>query len=354
MHSFRNIDNYVPLYYEKQGMLKNKLWFEDRANMDEFTGRRVRGLFKPRRKEFKSSIDLFCGNHYGEVVGSELAKKMGMEACDSELVNVNTEKNKYTRGRIVFKEGCIIYSKQKRTETLIPGKIVVDKFKTACPEKYDELAKSKKSDYYIYSSETEANANNIEIVLAAIEYSMQTEGATAEEIAAARRYMLQMVVYDCVFGNNDRHDENWSLVRDLETGKIKVYPAYDNERVLGLYENHRFITEAVRREKAAEASDIALTSRMGIPGMPEKVKYSVLLEYLSEHYPEEMLPVMKQVLERVSSKDVLEILSACEGLPIEYIEFGTLMYSERRKTVEKLVQKIEERREQVPVEEYSL
>ena len=60
------------------------------------------------------------------------------------------------------------------------------------------------------------------------------------------------------------------------------------------------------------------------------------------------------LLERVSSKDVLEILSACEGLPIEYIEFGTLMYSERRKTVEKLVQKIEERREQVPVEEYSL
>ncbi len=332
MYRFKNIDTYTPLYYEKQGMLKFKLWFDNRDNYEAKYHRPQRGLFKPRRKEYGHSIELFCGNHYGEVVGSELAHRINMDVCDSELVKVNTEKNKYTSGNIVLKEGCISYSDLKKTEVLIPGNVIIERIKNDRPEEYKELAQD--------DSLGERDYNNIEIILASIEHMMRSSNCSEQEIKAAKQYIIQMAIYDCVFGNNDRHDENWSFARDIITNSIRPYPAYDNERVLGLYENQEIIRNAISKNNIDEVSKEVLTSRMGIPNNPEKVPYDVLLTYLSEHYPDETLKIMLEILDNVSENDVETILSECEGLPKEYVEFGREMFSQRRKTIENLVHKI--------------
>ena len=140
MYSFRNIDNYIPREYEKVGALKDKLWFEDPKTIDSETGKRVRGLFKPRRKEAYRSYDLFCGNHYGEVAAYALAQKISMPSCRSELVDVHTEKNKYTRGNIKYKKGAIVYSRLREREELISGKIITEGLKMNEPEEYERIS----------------------------------------------------------------------------------------------------------------------------------------------------------------------------------------------------------------------
>ena len=153
-----------------------------------------------------------------------------------------------------------------------------------------------------------------------------------------------MVVYDCAFGNNDRHDENWSIARDVSTNNLRLYPAYDNERVLGLYENQDLIKNSVDKNNVQDVSKSLLTSRIGIPGHPEKVTYDIMLQYLSEHYPEETLEFMTGIVQNVSEEDISSILSNLEGLPSEYIEFGTSTYSDRKKTMEKLIDKIKSKK----------
>ena len=324
MYKFKNIDSFKPLYYEKQGMLKFKLWFENRAKFLESKNRFERGLFKPRRKEFGRSFDLFCGNHYGEFVGSLLAKKIGMEACRVELVNVNTEKNKYTKGDIKFKEGAISYSDLKRSEEPISGKIAIERFKDGRPEEYERLVANS-----ILHGASKENHNNIEVILAAIEYLFTKEGKSKEEIDKAKDYMIQMCIYDLAFGNNDRHDENWGMARDIKLKSLRMYPAYDNERVLGLYENLEVIKASVSRGDIEKTSREILTSRIGTPENPNMIDYEELLKYLAEKYPEQSLKYMKSIVDNVSVEDVNDILSSLEGLPKEYIEFGTKMYQER-------------------------
>ena len=340
MYSFRNIDNYIPREYEKVGALKDKLWFEDPKTIDSETGKRVRGLFKPRRKEAYRSYDLFCGNHYGEVAAYVLAQKISMPSCRSELVDVHTEKNKYTRGNIKYKKGAVVYSRLREREELISGKIITEGLKMNEPEEYERISQDPRCNL------NESNNNNIEIILASIEYTMKKAGISEQRITEAKERMIQMSIFDCAFGNNDRHDENWSMsfiAKDRST--LGIYPAYDNERVLGLYENLDLISHAVNSDKVPEISEEVLTSRIGIPGKPEKVRYYELLEYLASHYPEETQKYIQAILDNVTSKDVLEMLSEMEELPPEYIEFGTLMFSERRKTLEKVLDNIKSKKE---------
>ncbi len=332
MYSFRDIDSFTPLYYEKQGMLKFKLWMENKHNFIKSLSRYERGLFKPRRKEYGRSLDLFCGNHYGETVGSILADKIKMPACKSELVKVHTEKNKYTNGVIKLKEGCISYSELHRNETLIPGNILIERFKSIDPRRYYSL-----SDIPISSDRSN---NNIEVILAAIETTLRNEHIPEEKIKDTKRKMIQMVIYDCAFGNNDRHDENWSFARNFTTNEIRLYPAYDNERVLGLYENHQFVSAATEKNIVKETSDTFLRSRMGYPGRDENVPYEDMLRYLSERYPEESLEFMRTIVDNVKEDDIRSILSDLEGLLPEYIEFGVQAYSYRRETMQQLINKI--------------
>lgn len=339
MYSFRNINNYIPREYERVGMLKDKRWFESPNEFNEETGRKERALFKPRRKESGRTIDLFCGNHYGELAGYLLARKIGMESCRAELVDVVTDKNRYTKKSKRFKEGALVYSRLKCCQELTSGNVIIERFKLKNPEAYARLSLNSSR-----CLETNTNNNNIEVILASIEHVMREEGISEERIQEAKDYMIQMAIYDCAFGNNDRHDENWSMsqtIKDMST--LRMYPAYDNERVLGLYENSELIKNAVDNDKVAEVSKSVLFSRMGIPGRPESISYDVLLNYLAEHYPEQTQKYIKTILDNVTSKDIAEMLSQFDKLPPEYIEFGTLTYADRRKTLEQIYERLNSR-----------
>ena len=81
MFEFRNIDGFKPYKFEKVGELKGKRWYID-------SKKRKKGLFKPKRPEFKDH-KVFCANHYGEFVGSVLASETGIPACKAELAHLS-------------------------------------------------------------------------------------------------------------------------------------------------------------------------------------------------------------------------------------------------------------------------
>lgn len=345
MFDFKNIDQFIPGKFEKMGMLKGKRWYTDSDG-------RITGLFKPQRKEFGNKR-VFCANHYGEFLGYVLALNADMDVCEAELAYLsqyyeNIHKVRHcSKGEEKF--GCITYSKLGRTKELEHGQVVIDRFMTDNPEKFRELTKN----------DRDINKNdNIEVVLAAIEHRIRkfygdvpkgSDEFIEYEVQENKRSAIEMMVYDCLYGNNDRHDENWAMVRDRVGSDIKLYSLYDNERVLGLYENQEFIEDALgigrpqvtdKQERVERIAEETLFSRMRVPGETKKFSsYKDVLQYLVEHYREETLPIIEKHLRSNDPQIVQDLVASCEGLPRPYLDFQKMMYKARYDFAKELVER---------------
>ncbi len=325
MLSFKNIDEFIPRRFETTGMLKGKRWYTD-------SKRNRMGLFKPQRNEFGDK-KVFCANHYGEFIGHLLALNASIPSCQVELAHLSkyfSNIHKFlNNGTPIPKDGCISYSQLSSDDELDPGKIVISCFNTRDSKKYDELTKN--------DIRNMDKNDNIEVVLSSIEFKTRDFYKYKQDISKEyidkkveeNRYLaIQMMVYDCLYGNNDRHDENWSMKRN--DSDIELYSLYDNERVLGLYENQNVIEEALKSKDVERASDKILFSRMRVPGEKEKYSnYKNVLKYLMQNYKKETTQALEKNLSKNSPEVIHALLESCEGLPKPYIDFGTQIYKTR-------------------------
>ena len=326
MFEFRNIDGFVPYKFEKVGELKGKRWYID-------SKKREKGLFKPKRSEFKDR-KVFCANHYGEFVGSVLAKSTDIPACKAELAHLNQYyeniHKEINHGTPEEKDGCIIYSQLESEDTLEAGKITIERFKEKYREKYERIIKD---DIH------KANANdNVELIFAAIvsrvedfyrNQEIYSEEFIQDKIQQTKKRIIEMIVYDCLYGNYDRHDENWSMqIKGNEN--IDLYSLYDNERVLGLYENQNFVEDILKNQEVEKEIDEKFFSRMHVPGETKKNStYKEMLEYLINTYPQETREILQKQLSIHTTESIRKLLEECEGLPRVYIELATQMYTYR-------------------------
>lgn len=335
MFKFRNIDEFMPFRFEKVGMLKGKRWYVNpkESNM---------GLFKPQRHEFNDR-KVFCANHYGEFMGSVLTQNADTQVCKAELAhlsryysNIHKERN---HGTPEEKDGCIIYSQLERGDTLEAGILTIEKFRDTHKERYSELIKDERNSQNIN--------DNVELVLASgvtrVEDFYRNGGHSEEFIQArmrqTRKRIIEMIVYDCLYGNYDRHDENWSMHLKA-SGDIDLYPLYDNEKVLGLYENQNFIEDILGREDIERRTEEKFFSRMHVPGETKNNStYKDMLEYLMKAYPHETMEMLVKYLSKNTGESIRKHLEECERLPSVYVEFGTQMYTYRNTFAKELLER---------------
>ena len=336
MFKFRNIDKFIPFRFEKVGMLKGKRWYID-SEEDQM------GLFKPKRYEFKDR-KVFCANHYGEFIGSVLAREADMQACKAELAhlgryysNIHKERNHATPEE---KDGCIIYSQLEKGDTLEPGVLTIERFRDIHKERYEEIIKDERH--------INERHDSVELVLASgisrVEDFYRTDGRYSEEFIQAKmqqtkKRIIEMIVYDCLYGNYDRHDENWSMHLKA-SGDIDLYPLYDNEKVLGLYENQNFIEDTLRNEEVEKKAEEMFFSRMHVPGETKKNStYKEMLKYLMNTYPQETREMLQKQLSRHTAESIRKRLEECDGLPSVYVDFGTQMYTYRNAFAKELLER---------------
>ena len=325
MFKFRNIDSFIPGIFERIGMLKGKRWYAESETSKI-------GLFKPKRYEH-GDRKVFCANHYGEFMGYLLANNAGTNSCEAELAelshyyaNIHKERN---HGTPENKKGCIIYKHLEPSDSLETGYVTIDKFIYNNPEFLRKLIKN--------DMRTNRINDNIEVVLNSIEYEVRefyerqrivTQEYIEKQIKINKEKAIEMIIFDCLYGNNDRHDENWSM--KIGKDSIGLYELYDNERVLGLYENQNTIENAIRNGNVEEVSENILFSRMRVPGENNKnSSYKSVLNYLMENYKYETKSILERHLKRNTPEKITQYLNECEGLPECYVEFGSQMYKSR-------------------------
>lgn len=114
----------------------------------------------------------------------------------------------------------------------------------------------------------------------------------------------QMLIFDALIGNNDRHDENWGILYDFKTQKFKLAPIYDNASCLTSGENETRILELLNNESMLE--------RYIINGRPPNLylskddsthyKHFEIIRHLAEIEPDSTIGLISDMVK----KDYLE------------------------------------------------
>ncbi len=346
MFKFKNIDSFTAGRFERMGMLKGKRWYTGMQKTPEGENEFSLVLFKPKRKEHGDK-KVFCANHYGEAVGYLLALGSRTPACKVELAhlscyyeNIHKERN---NGTPEPKDGCISYSHLERGELLHHGKLVIDDYIREHPSQEYEFRKNYE--------------NNIDICIAAIEEETRkfyekspikrSKEYIEEKVLENRKAAINMIIYDCLYGNNDRHDENWAMVKDLDGRDISLYSLYDNERVLGLYENIRTIEASLEKNTVESDSEKLLFSRMTVPGETKtSSSYKDVLMYLISTYSEAG-ELLEKHLKGNPPMKVRMYLDSCENLPKQYVDYGFRMHESRYNFAKELIRKSKEAHKKV-------
>ena len=337
MTDYKNIDSYIPKGFEPQGCLPGKRWYIQ-------PGKARWTLFKPQRA--KTSEDDIYVNHIGERVGGILGENANIRICDTELVHLSNYIPKIYSER-EEKDGCLSYSNLRSNprDNLCPGELVVQYYKIN----------------HFNEEMNKVNENDIEVCLKSLEYRIREAYKTDDEgreekrsqeeieckILENKKRFIQMVIFDCLNGNNDRHSENWSIVfkaDDNTRGKIEdvsLYDLYDNERVFGLNFSSSRISSMLLSKDFEKVQEQELFSKMRVPGEEkENSSYKDVLEFLVNKYPEIAIPEIERQLELNSLKFVEDLLNSFEDLPKEYVHFGSKVYKLRSDYAKELLKKI--------------
>lgn len=347
MYKFKDIDSFKPGSFERVGTLKGKRWYTDYSNIDN----PVTGLFKPKRFEF-GDRKVFCANHYGEFVGYLLAKNSNTHSCPTELAILSKYfphiYKEINNGTPIEKKGCIIYSLLNKEDSLEAGSIILERY----PELRSKFESEDDIDLFLSAVELRTRKFYEELQESNIQdKSYLSKDYIENKVNNNRLQALDMIIYDCLYGNNDRHNENWSMVRKHNQGRtdIELYPLYDNERVLGLYENQHTIESVLKNANHSREFDNILFSRMRVPGERNRYSnYKDVLSYLIHTYPEEVTSIIERHLKANTPEKVSEFLNSCEDLPKCYIEFGNLMYQERYTYAKRLLERKRNLRYNIP------
>lgn len=360
--TFKNLDkDYRKGQRELIGDIQPKFWYHgktDRASGNVLVKRQSSqnvGKNRPRSKMY---------NHVGEYFGYLLAQKAEVKACPVDLVTMHDTKNKYSN-RIMIFTGCASHSLKKPRTSLIPGEGILGMYAVRNDEEVREVLKQTNRSESLYSGTilSQAQEDNVDIVLAAIiretvDFESKLGKRSKDEIKDDVKQNLQdaidMIVYDCVFGNHDRHSGNWAMEMDSETGKISLYPAYDNEAVLGLRRPEAEIRDAVSRpDVMPSVTDDILSSRMGFGKRNSGILYKDMLNYLVEKYPEFAISSIEKITSLVDENYVDSLYDSIKGistrgefsdelteideLPTAYRIFGMSAFCARRDYARSLI-----------------
>lgn len=298
------------------------------------------GHFKSKKgynSKYKCSKEY--ANHYAEYIAYVILKQLGKEACKVDLGEIDI-KNKYSN-KIVSVEGVLSHYELTQEENVKTLKEIVESYRKEHPKKYREMTIRGKTD-------SEDNYANIEIILKTLEEFYSRNGQE-DKIPQMRKQFFDMCIFDLMFANRDRHDENFGLKVNQLTNDIDFYPLFDNEQILGLQESKDNIIKYMSNKREYEKFKKGdLTSYIGIPGEFQKTAPSTILNYLLENYYDETIDSLEDI-GRYKFSNLEEVLEICPGLSKEHKEFAKKIFLERQQEIAQTVERFEQKKsEKVP------
>lgn len=273
-------------------------------------------------------------NHYGEYIAYIILKQLGKKACKVDIGELEI-KNPYNSKPIQV-EGILSHFQLTQEEIFQPISVIIEHYKSVHPKKYRDMTARGKTH-------SDKNYTNVELILNAIEEAFR-KNEQEYKISDARKKFFDMCIFDIIFANRDRHDENFGLKINQMTNEMDFYHLFDNEQILGFQENRPDIKkylDVLDTTQYEKFKDRELTSCIGIPENIQRINSQEFLMYLLEHYPEETIDSLKDI-SRYKLEDLEELMSVFPNLSKEHKEFASKIFADRQQEIVETVKRFRE------------
>lgn len=237
----------------------------------------VRGLFKfPKIQDYPDKPSSITTEHISEWLAAQLGERLEIECAKVDLG--------YRNGRIGSFSHLII-DKYKGTE-LIEG---VSFIRAVFP-KYDAKLMFNPEDNTYYC---------LDHILRSTQAYVSTKS------------WIEMLMFDFLIGNADRHQNNWALLKNEEQ-KYQWSPLYDNGSSLCCYVPDEKLEWYFSKDKwpMRRLTDTGSKSRIRIDGSKRsRPTHKAVMEYIFEKYPRIAIPIGKRFVEQLTKNRVEQLLS---------------------------------------------
>lgn len=138
--------------------------------------------------------------------------------------------------------------------------------------------------------------------------------------------ILQMIVFDCLIGNSDRHHSNWAEISTMEYDYVNekfwfswyIAPLYDNGSSLCAYVNEKNVEEILKDNMRFKA--LIDTKSKAMIGWDNKrpIRHFELLQKIRENYYEKTSNWIEIIESNINDKSIEYILNEFNDNIISY------------------------------------
>ena len=121
--------------------------------------------------------------------------------------------------------------------------------------------------------------------------------------------LLEMLMFDYLIGNSDRHQNNWAIL--IENGKMQWSPLYDNSSSLCAYISEKNIPNYMGKDKNRWNSLIDTKSKSLIRCREideKRPTHLEVLKYLKENYFDDKYVFSKNIVSLLTEENIYRIL----------------------------------------------
>lgn len=229
-----------------------KIWIENRDT-------NKKGIFKyPKLNPGENKI---TGEYWAEDLAVEIAKYLNINCAEVDI------------GKYEEEIGSMSYILTSENEELIEGiQFINNKYPFYNPDKFIDVKTSK--PYSI---------------------SMILNSIRGIDDKSFNRNFLEVVVFDCLIGNSDRHSSNWGFIVNVKTNEVRFSPLYDNGSSLTCYVNEKDIDNILRDGNRFESIVNRKSQSIIRWDNYKKPTHLELFEKITLNYPNEIEEVMGKI-----------------------------------------------------------
>ena len=236
------------------------------------------GLFKfPKTRNYPGKPETTSTEHVSEWLASQLGKILGVPCAEVELGSYYGRKGSLS---------VLITDNKKEHLELNEGVAFI---KELYPQ-YDakEMVDKASKTYYCLDQILEATKEYLPI-----------------------QFWIEVLLFDFLIGNTDRHQSNWALLKD-EAGQYRQCPLYDNGSSLCSYIEEDQLERLFSKDSGPmrRLTDTGSRSKIRIDGAVKKAPtHKEVIRHILDQSPRSAVPTARNFLERLTQEKIESLLN---------------------------------------------